>query len=286
MSVYWRDPITGQQGFGAVSHALGPKRIRGGSGLGDAVYVRPVAEHFVRLGDQVTVCTDYSDVFLGAGVTVERFGRDRINVLAHYTAGKADPRTNQWQDVCRAARIHVELPLAFPWEVRNPDLVARVRRQAAGRPVLIVHGGRTPMGRTDGFGRELLPRQGAFSAAVAGAAAACCVGIGGPGLEYPVATEVDLRGSTSVSDLLDLFRSCDGVLGQCSFAVPMAEVFDRPLLVVWSVAGLESRVPYVRQITPQKVFAMPTSGYLVDCLPEAEITARAARFVEGLACAS
>lgn len=286
MSVYQRDSVTGRQSFGAPPHESGDKRIRGGSGLGDAVYVRPVAEHFVRLGDRVTVCSDYPDVFLGAGVTVERFGRDRINVLAHYAGGKADPRTTQWEDVCRAARIHMELPLTFSWEVKNPDLIARVRRQAAGRPVLIVHGGRTPMGRTDGFGRELLPREEAFSAAVAGAAGACCVGIGGADLEYPVATEIDLRGSTSVSDLLDLFRSCDGVLGQCSFAVPMAEVFGRPLLVVWSVAGLESRVPYVRQITPQKVFAKPTSGYLVDCLPEAEITALAARFVEGLACAS
>lgn len=260
--------------------------VRCASGLGDSVYLRPVVDHLAARGEEVVALSDYPEVFIGARCKVEPYRRDRVDVVAHYVTGKANPATTQWQDVCRAARIPEDTPLAFAWAVRNHALVERVRREAAGRPVVLVHGGRVPMARTDGFGMELLPREEAFSAAVAGLAGACRVGIGGEGSVYPVEVDVDLRGSTTVSDLLDLFRSCDGVLAQCSFAVPMAEVFDRPLLVVWSVAGLESRVLYIRQVTPQKILQKPDSRYLLDCLPHEAITAGARGFLGDLACVS
>lgn len=248
------------------------KNIRCGSGLGDSIYLRPIAEYFVRNGSQVVALSDHPDVFIGSGASVEPFRRDRVDVVAHYTMGKNVVGTSQFQDMCNAACIRETVPLQIDWTVRNSGLVADLQREANGRPIIVAHGGRTPMARTDGFGAELLPRQRAFDIAMAALRDCFVVGIGGSiGIRYPLAVECSLIGQTAVSDLLDIASICAGVIGQCSFAIPLAEVFDKPLLVLWSVAGLESSTPYVRSITPAKVLSKPTSRYVLDDAPEASI---------------
>lgn len=237
-------------------------RIRGGAGLGDAMYIRPIAEHFVRAGERVKVCSGFPEVFLGSGAEVEPFDRFNIDVLAHYTAGKRDPTTNQWQDICRSAGVSV--PLRFEWEVKNHALIEGLKADAAGRRLVLVHGGRVPMGRTDGFGAELLPDRSAFAAALEALEDCFTVRVGKGADLYGLDVGVDLNGSTSVSDLLDIGSICDGVVGQCSFAIPLAEVFDKPLLCVWAARGLSAAHAYIRQITPAKVLSKPSSHYVMD----------------------
>lgn len=258
------------------------KRIRGGSGLGDSIYLRPFVEHFERAGEQVQVCSNYPDVFLGTGAEIEPFGRNNINVLAHYTAGKMRPGSTQWQDVCTSAGVTV--PLAFAWERSDQDLVNRVVDAAAGRALILVHGGRTPMDRTDGFGAELLPEQKAFDAALEELADGFLLQVGAGEQRYPLRRcDASLRalGGKSVADLLDVASVCDAVVAQCSFAVPLAEVFDKPLLAVWSSRGLQARHPYIRQITPGKVLSKPSSHFVMDDWDAMLIqeTARAFRLV-------
>lgn len=244
-------------------------RIRGGSGLGDSIYLRPLVEQLIAEGERVTVCSDYPDVFIGTGATVEPFGRHNIQVLAHYSAFKSDPDTNQWQDICRSARMTAELRSV--WTVRNTALVEKLRTRAFGRKIILVHGGRAPMGRTDGFGAELLPEAGAFTAALEALQDCLLVRIGKGAELYPLPTEINLNGSTSVSDLLDVGSICAGVVAQCSFAVPLAEVFDKPLLAIWAARGLTAREAYVRQIAPKKILSKPTSHFVVDDWPLEQI---------------
>jgi len=234
--------------------------------LGDAIYVRPIVEHFIRAGENVVVCSGFPSVFDGTGATVLPFDRFNIQVLAHYTAGKRNQATNQWQDICKSAGVDV--PLRFEWKVRNQALIGDLRARAAGRPIVLVHGGRTPMARSDGFGMELLPDRAAFDA-VLGALAECfLVQVGRAAQLYPLKVEMDLNGGTSVLDLLDLGSICDGAVGQCSFIIPLAESFDKPLLVVWAAAGLSSaRHYYISSITPAKVLSKPSSRYVIDDWP-------------------
>lgn len=252
-------------------------RIRGGSGLGDAIYVRPFVEHFCSLGKLVTVCSDYQDVFYGTGARTEPFSRLKIDLCAHYTTGKANPHTNQWQDVCAMARKSVhfsskaDLPLSIKWKVKNGALISRLREAAGDKPLVLVHGGRTPMGRTDGFGMELLPKKEAMRAAVAALDDCYTVRIGKGHELYSVATSADLRGQTSVSDLLDLGASCDSIVAQCSYAVPLAEVFDKPLVAVWAAAGFKAPHAYIRQIRPEKVLSKPSSAFVMDSWTEEQI---------------
>jgi hypothetical protein len=253
------------------------KRIRGGRGLGDSLYIRPFVEHFIGRGERITVLSDYPGVFAGTGAAVDPFGRNGVNVLAHYVKGKGNPRTTQWQDVC--ASVGMSIPLAIKWQQRNSALVAEVRAMAAGRPVVLVHGGRTPMGRTDGFGKELLPKQHAFEVVLGEFADCFKVRIGKGGSVYPLPAHLDLNDRTSVEDLLDLAQDCDGVIGQCSYAVPLAEVFGKPLLAVWAADGMApTRHVYLRQITPRKVLSQPTSSFVMDSWRDLDIRREARAF--------
>lgn len=258
-------------------------RIRVASGLGDSVYLRPIAEHFARRGERVIALSNYPQIFAGSPCEVEPFRRDRVDIAAHYVLRQANPGTTQWQDVCLVAGVTDPVPFAFAWERQNHGLIEGLRAKAAGRPIVLVHGGRTPMGRTDGFGRELLPRRDAFASVLDGMGGALLVEIGRDHAEYDLPHDVDLFGATSVSDLLDLFQACDGVVCQCSFAVPMAEVFDRPLLAVWSTAGLAARETWTRGVRPDKVLSKESSGYVVDSLDAEFLRDRGRAFMQTIA---
>ena len=255
------------------------KAIRCASGLGDSVYLRAIAEHFVRAGEKITALSNYPEIFEGSGCRVEPFRRERVDIVAHYVTGKSNQSTNQWQDVCLAAGVAHPIPFAFDWMVESRRLVDGVRERAAGRSVVIVQGGRTPMARTDGFGKELLPDRQAFEAALTACGDCYLVAVGKAEPIYRVPVDEDLTGKTSVSDLLDLFEACDAAVAQVGYAVPMAEVFDRPLLVVWADSGLKAREPYVARITPTKVLSKPTSDWVLDDWDHERIRQHVRRFL-------
>jgi hypothetical protein len=248
-------------------------RARSGSGLGDSLYLRPVVDHLIRRGERVTALSDYPDVFLGSGATVEPFRRHHFDLVAHYVGGKTRPNTTIWQDVCIEARLS-DVEFAFAWKVRNRERVDEIRTRAAGRPMIIVHGGREPMGRTDGFGREMLPERRGFVAALEALDGCFTVRVGKGAEIYSLPVDLDLSNQTGVADMLDLARKCDGVVAQCSFALPLAECFDKPFLGIWAARGLASSNPFIRTVTPQKMLSKPaTSRHIADDWPEADIAA-------------
>lgn len=253
------------------------KIIRGGSGLGDSLYVRPVAEHYVRAGHRVTVKSNYPGVFIGAGAKVEPFTRIGTNVLAHYTSRKDRTDSNQWQDICHNAQVG-DLPLSFKWEVQNRLLTDDLKAMARGKPIVMVNGGRPPMDRTDGYGNEMLPLRAAFDTVLAALEGCFTVEVG-KGVElYPLTADVDLNGRTSPADLLDIASVASGLVGQCSFMIPLAEALDKPLLCVWAAKGLVSRTLYIQQCTPQKILSKPSSRWVMDDWSEAQITEAAHAF--------
>lgn len=248
--------------------------VRSGSGLGDSLYLRPIVEHLLAQGKQVTAASNYPDVFMGTPAKVEPFRRERVDLVAHYVGGKENPRTTLWEDMCAHARLP-GVPLRFEWTVRNTPLLKVLRKKAAGRPLLVVHGGREPMGRRDRFGIELMPERAAFCE-VLGALSGCyTVRVGAGNEMYSLPSSRDLTNQTSVSDLLDIAAACDGIVAQCSFAVPMAEALGKPLLAVWASKGLLSVTPFIRTVTPAKILSKPISSFVMDDAPVESLRAAA-----------
>lgn len=268
-----RDGVSGQ----------GIKRIRGGRGLGDAIYVRPIVDYVCKLGHAVTVLTDFPQVYIGTGVKTRQFERIKVDVCAHYVGYKSHAGTTQWQDVCKSSGVPIDLPLRFPWRVANPSMVSGLRAQAGGRPLVLVHGGRLPMGRTDGFGIELMPSAEAFGHVLAALRGCFLVQVGKASQVYPLKCEVDLNGSTTVRDIIDLGACCDAVVAQCSFAIPLAEAFNKPLLAVWGSKISGSREKFVRDTTPLKVLSGERDRFVMDDWDPAALRHASSAFMGELA---
>lgn len=259
------------------------KKIRGGSGLGDALYVQAVARHIVMTrGERLQVCCNWPDVFkpLGDRVEIAPFSRQGIAYLAHYSQRKTLTETNQFQDCCNAAGISEPVDFRLDWMLEDTALAARLR--APGKPIVVVQMPRAPMGRTDGFGAELLPDCRKIQRAIdliGDRATKVLIGAGQNLFEF-AGIDIDLSNRTTVSQMLDVASVASGFLGYVSYLVPMAESFSRPGLFVWSRRGLNSGTPYVKSITPEKILHRESSRAVIDDCTEQELAAAVEEFMQ------
>jgi hypothetical protein len=240
--------------------------IRGGAGIGDALYLQSVARHFVEKGEAIEACCDWPDVFrpLAGKVKVSPFRRKPIDRLAHYSARRAIAGTTQFEDCCIQAGIRDRVDLRLDWQIVNVGLVEMLR--ATGKPIVVVQLPRAPFGRTDGFGKELLPDCRRIQDAIdrlSGRAFLVQVGKGAPWFQFE-GIDLDLVDRTSVAEMIDIGLAADAFLGYVSFIVPLAESFSKPALLVWSRAGLNSRHEVIRTIQPQKILHGPLSRWVMD----------------------
>jgi hypothetical protein len=250
------------------------KSIRCGRGLGDSLYLQSVVRHLTRKpGDRLRVLSDYPAIFSQLGerrAVVAPFDR-KCDIVAHYAPRKGVDGTTQFQDCCIAAGIRETIELRLDWQVQRPELVDRLR--APGRPILVVQLPRTPMGRTDGFGADLLPNCHLLQTLIhrfSGTHTVVQVGAGAP-LHRFTGIDIDLANAGTVSDLLDVGATADRFLGYCSYMVPLAESFAKPALFVWANAGLTRGHQFIRRITPKKVLQLPSSRHVIDNWTEPQI---------------
>lgn len=247
--------------------------IRGGSGLGDAIYVQSVVRYLVEQGQSVEVCTDWREVFrpLEGRVTFAAFRRKQISRLAHYSNRRGASGTTQFEDCCIQAGVPKDIDLRLDWLPINVPLIAKLRSYR--RPIVVVQMARPPFGRSDGFGQEFLPDCRRIQQAIdliGKRAMKIQVGAGDPQFRYS-GIDLDLSNQTSVSDLIDVGYAAGGFLGQCSFIIPLAESFMKPVQLIWSRRGLNSRHEVIRQMTPEKILHRKSSSAVIDDCSDIEM---------------
>jgi hypothetical protein len=240
--------------------------IRGGNGLGDALYVQGVVRYFVRTEDKVEVCTSWRDVFrpLDGRVVFSPFRRRPVNRVAHY-ASRRHLIGTQFQDCCISAGIPRDTEFKLDWEPQNVNLILRLR-DITEKPIVVVQMPRPPFGRVDGFGMEFLPDFNIIQKAIneiKDKVFLVMVGIGEPIVKY-TGIDLDLSNKTSVSGLIDVAYVASGFLGQCSFIIPLAECLSKPVHVIWSRKHTKSYQAVVRQMTPQKILHGVRSSFSYD----------------------
>jgi hypothetical protein len=261
-----------------------PVTMRAGSGLGDSLYLQSAARHLAGKGHRVEVHSNWPDVFrpLADKVTVLPFSRVEVGRIVHYTAGKNNRRTTQWQDCCARAGIGLDTELRLDWKPVDPALIRKVRATGA-KPVIALLLPRLPMDRKDNFGAELLPNCAVIQRVIDRIGArARFVQVGkGDALHHFSGIDLDLKNATSVSGMIDAVYAADAVLGYVSFFVPLAESLGKPGLMVWSRRGVKSDTDYIRTITPQKIIHRPDLLKAVfDDAPDDELQKAADAFFE------
>lgn len=251
------------------------KSIRCGRGLGDSIYLQSVVRHLIkRDGQPLRVCSDWPDVFspLGAMAKVVPFTRVNIDILAHYASRKRIADSTQFHDCCVNAGIVEPVELKLDWPEPISPLIDEIK--SLGRPVVCVQLPRAPMGRTDGYGAELLPDCRVIQRLIGKLkerAVIVQVGAGTPLFKFR-GIDIDLANRTTVRELIDIASIADGFLGYCSFILALAESFDTPAVMVWARAGLQSKESYIRQITPQKIIEKRSTRFVIDDCTEQDIT--------------
>lgn len=243
------------------------KTIRGGNGLGDALYVQAIARHLLAKGERLEVCTSWPDVFSQLDVQTGAFRRHKVDIVAHYVQRKEDKNSTQFQDCCLSAKLTEPVELRLDWK---PS-----KKWEFDKPAIIVGLPRQPMNRKDGYGRELLPDCNRIQQAIdrlKGKATIIQVGAGEPLFRFS-GIDLDLADKTTISELLDIASQVDGFLGYCSFIIPLAESFDKPLLCIWSTAIKRSEHRFIRLVQPQKLLHKESSRHVMDNCSHEELTA-------------
>lgn len=254
--------------------------IRSGkNGLGDSLYLQAIARHLLNKKEKVEVCTYYPEVFsqlkekFGGQLALSEFRRSRIDRVAHYVGRKTCYDTDQFEDCCLRAEVGFGVELKLDWTVKNTRLVEQLRKR--DKPVICVQLPRSPMGRDDGFGDDILPDCGTIQKAIDlfnGRAFIVQIGKGKALYKFK-GIDLDLANCTTIRDLLDVASVADGFLGYCSFIAPLAESFAKPLLLVWSRKVETSEQQFVRSITPRKIFHLKSSRHVMDDCEGSELAA-------------
>ena len=228
--------------------------------------------------------TDWPDVFMQYGdkIEIKPFTRERINIIAHYTLRKPFKGTTQFEDCCLQAGITDKVDFRLDWTITRHDLTDNVKRQANGKPILLVEMVREPMNRTDNFAVELLPKyevmQNIFDK-LKPHYFTVLIGKGKPKYEY-TGIDLDLRDQTDVQDLINLASIADALFGYCSFFVPLAESLNKKAMFVWAKKGLVSVEQFIRTITPEKILHKPSSHYVIDNWDDEKITEKINGFLQ------
>jgi hypothetical protein len=128
------------------------------------------------------------------------------------------------------------------------------------------------MGRRDNYGIDLLPDQKAYQYAIDGLRERyTLVMVGKDKPIYPLQNiDLNLVNGTTVTDLIDLAAGSAGLVGYCSYMIPLAECLDKKGLFVWANKGLKSPDQYINTIRPEKILHKSTSYFFVDNKPADE----------------
>lgn len=235
--------------------------IRGGSGLGDSIYLQAVCRYLLSKGHALKIHTNYPDVFrnLRGEYEIAGFSKININILAHYSMRRKIKGFSQFEDCCIEAGLKEPVELKLDWQATSNTIK---------KPYAVVGLPRSPMARTDGMGAELLPCMKAYQRIIdklkAQGYLIVQVGAGEP-LHKLQNIDVDLANQTSVSELIDVVSLSDFVICYPSFLVPLAESLDKRYVTLFSHRGLVSPKIFLRQITPDKVMHCKDLGrFVVD----------------------
>jgi len=246
--------------------------IRGSSGLGDSIYLYPVAKHYKDKGQDVKVTSNYPEIFRDLNIEVIRFRKGNGDMIVSSGSRRNFP-TRQFEDVCVLAKIQGKIELKIPWKQRNGKLIRRATERMGNKRMMIVMASYMPFGRNDNFGEELMPNYKVMDMLIQACHNEFYIVLVGKGRQYHRfnGIDLDLSNKTSVSDLLDLVNISSVVVSQHGFMTPLCEALDKKLFSFFSRRGLKSQKSFLSKITPQKIIMKKSTAWVVDDEPIEQI---------------
>jgi hypothetical protein len=231
-------------------------------GLGDALHLRAIVIHLLETGKEVSVFTQWPDVFSDLDVAVqpaeEAVNRpDLFSARACFQCQLPYVRAlSQFRNACLQAGVFDAIELNIRWTVRNQTLLDKVKSKAAGKPILIYQPLKRVKNASDGL---LRPDRSALRKIVNDRSEFFRVRIGHPDYaeDDEIERDLDLFGKTTVSDVIDLASICEMTVSEPSFVSVLAQCFDKRFVCLFSSLALQSAVKKVAGVTPQRILEKP-----------------------------
>jgi hypothetical protein len=235
-------------------------QIRASKGLGDALYLRAIVLHLIGRSESVEVFTPWREVFSDLPVTIRSLSECTGDEDWHHAKPCMHCRIVQNLDAftmaCLQAGIMEPVLLELQWNVRNGDLLERIRRKANGRKVLVFQPLKKATNRNEELSR---PKATAYRSFVESKADCFRVKIGAApfAVDDGLPCELDLFGKISATDAIDIGAMADEFFGEPSFIPIMAEGFDKPHTCMFSRRAVQSGRVHISNITPQRLLHKP-----------------------------
>lgn len=209
-------------------------KIKGASGWADQLYLYPIVRYYVQHGYDITVLTNYPEVFEPLKVSTEPYNRSApADKCLNYCSRKGNQETNIHQDQCILAGLdyrNIPFSLDFPPYIKNP------------KPSVLM---RTPYLPTwckenDNF----VPSKEFFTS--------LSLKLELMGISVTILPEkIDL----TTKEWYTLYEQHSMVICQSNSNMVMSELTNKPCLIVWN--HIKSKKPFVYTVTPSKVIMKP-----------------------------
>jgi len=253
--------------------------LKGASGLGDSIYAYPIVKHYCEKHDDITVMSNYPELFADLPVKVIRHTKDNSDIRFTYGIRKYTPGTNQFQDSVISAKIKEDLKLEIPWSIKNDKMIARINklfRRSGKKFKCALAVPYKPFGRTDDFGKEMTVNYKIIDELIKkfkDNVFFIQVGRFKPLYRYNN-LDVDMNFKTTIPDLMDIVTYCDIGITQVGNLLPICECRNTPVLAFFSENGFKSESKFVRAITPGKTLCKISSVAAIDTEPQDTINER------------
>lgn len=217
------------------------KVIKGASGFGDAIYLRAIVEWLLEnRPDEYLVLTKYPNVYADLSVQTDDLHSTKygLDYYCHYLHGK-HLETTQWEDMLNKANIPY-FPLTSKLSSYNTSLFD----SALNKTVLVIK----PYNAMNGAKgtTPLIPK---FSEVFSYAS------------QY--ANVVYLNRQYPFLELVKMFNSCKLVISQVGWAVPLAEMLNTPIQIIFTKRAMFSNYNFISRIKPKKILTKSTSEAII-----------------------
>ncbi len=240
-------------------------RINASKGLGDAIYLRAIVMQLLADDEQVTVYTQWPDVFFGLDITLrslEEIGDH--NGIRHAAYSRVAPidGLNQYEMACHYAGLERAAPLDLRWKVRNEAKLARILSASKGRRIFIYQN----VKKANNPEQELIrPKREAFRAFIDSFYDFFRIRTGHPDYveDGDLPCELNLVGKTGIHDMFDLATIGDTFFSDPSYLPILAESLDKPHTIMFSRRGQQAESERVSRVTPELLFHKPALGIAI-----------------------
>lgn len=230
-------------------------------GLGDVIYMRALAMHFLERGESVHVYTRWEEVFIDLNVTTAPVfpGRTLEGVRVMTDPFWPEPTNlgkNIFEVSCVVAGVTEPVELKINWTVQDPVLVEQVRHSARGRKILVFQ----PLKRLTYANQErATPSREAFNRYLANRYDCYRIKVGGHP-DYVVADpetecDLDLSGPNSIVKAFDIATVADVFFGEANFLVSLAQATKKQFVLM---------VPHDKFVPPERSFDMTYGTVIFD----------------------